>query len=411
MTQTRRKTPLGGSFWAVWTAGSISYAGDGVTAGALPLLAASLTRDPRLISLVEALTYSGWLLLGLVSGVVADRVDRLGLMWRVDVIRGVLTGALAALVLSGRVDMGVLLAVSLLLGMAAPFFDNASASVLPDLVTETLYERANSATQMSMTVLANLVGPPLGAVVFVVMHGAPFVLDAASFGIAAVIVGWLARRHPARRQRDPAERTGLGEQLREGLEYLRSQPALLTLAAMVGVINMVTSGVVAILVLYVLQTLRLPETTYGVLVAVFALGGVGGALVAPRMALRFGQRACLAGAMAAFGLVGLSLGLVVALPGVVAALFLGGVASVLWNVVTISFRQRVVPRRLLGRVTSVYRMLAFLAIPVGAAGTGLLAHAIGIRPTYVVGGVVILVALAVAWRWLREVPGRVTEAA
>lgn len=117
---------LGRPFWLVWWAGAASYAGDGLTVGAMPLLAASLTRDPRLIATVDACLVAGWLLLGLVSGVAADRVDRLDLMWRVDIVRAGLAGVFGALVVSGHATIALILLVSFLLGLAGPFFDNAS---------------------------------------------------------------------------------------------------------------------------------------------------------------------------------------------------------------------------------------------------------------------------------------------
>lgn len=424
-----RSGGLGRPFWTVWTAGSVSYLGDGLTIGAMPLLAASLTRDPRLISLVDALLAAGWLLLGLVSGVVVDRVDRLGLMWRVNALRTVLAGVFAGFVIVGDPSIGLIFGVSFLLGLASPFFDNAESSVLPDLVPEKDFERANSVNQLSLVLLANLLGPPAGAILFVVAAGAPFAVDAVSFAVAAVLV---ARAVTMMRQRAavsavPEPKTpgggvggddgggrrgavapaGMGDQLRDGLRFLREHPVLRTLAATVGVINMVVGGVIAILVLYCLEVLRLPQQAYGWLIACFGVGGIVGSLLTARLVARYGQGACALASTVVFGMTVLALGLAPDVAVVVPSLVLGGAASVLWNVVTISYRQRVVPRELLGRVTSVYRMVAFLAMPLGAAGAGWLAHATGIRRAYDAGGVLILLAALVAHRRMREMSGAV----
>lgn len=178
----------GRRFWLVWTAGTISFLGDGLTLGALPLLAVSLTDDARLISLVDALAMLGWLVLGLVSGVVADRVDRILIMGRVDAVRALLTAVFAGLVIAGEARMWVLLATSLLLGLAAPFFDNASSSLLPELVSQELFEKANSTTQVSMLLATSLLGPPIGAALFTAYPGAPFAFDAVSFACASALV-------------------------------------------------------------------------------------------------------------------------------------------------------------------------------------------------------------------------------
>lgn len=84
---------LGRSYWILWTAGAVSFAGDGIMFGALPLLAASITRDPRIVSLSEAAGNVGWLLLGLISGVMVDRWRRTSTMWIVDAVRAVLAGS------------------------------------------------------------------------------------------------------------------------------------------------------------------------------------------------------------------------------------------------------------------------------------------------------------------------------
>jgi MFS family permease len=409
---------LGRPFWLIWAAASVSYAGDGLVAGALPLLAASLTRDPRLVAAVEALGTAGWLLLGLVSGVVVDRVDRLGLMWRVDVIRAVVFGLFGGLVLTGHTTIGLLFGVSFLLGLASPFFDNASSSVLPELVPEAELERANSVTQTSQVVLSNLIGPPVGAVLFVVSTGAPFVVDAVSFAVAALLV---ARGVAMRRARSgigvtagmvaetapSPTRQGVSAALREGIGYLRSHRVLGVLAVAVGVINMVVGGIMAILVLYVLEVLGLSQTAYGWLISTFGVGGVLASVATPLLVRWLGPAGVTNASVVTFGVSVLALGLTSNLAVVVLALVVGGFAGLSWNVVTISYRQRIVPRALLGRVTSVYRMAAFIAMPVGAIGAGWLGHAIGIQRTYLVGGLVLLVTSAVAFRRIREMSATV----
>jgi hypothetical protein len=91
---------------------------------------------------------------------------------------------------------------------------------------------------------------------------------------------------------------------------------------------------------------------------------------------------------------------------VVPTLALGGAISVVWNVVTISYRQRVVPVELLGRVTSAYRMIGFLGMPAGAVLAGLLTHAVGVSRTYLIGGFTLLFAGLVIAPFLRGMPPR-----
>jgi MFS family permease len=350
----------------LWTAATASFIGEGIQFGALPLLAASLTRDPRLVSLTEVAAQAGWLLLGLISGVLVDRWRRTTVMWVVDAARALVAGAFAIVVLLGMQTIPVLLLTGFALGLMAPFFDNASSAVLPDLVDAAKLERANAYHQVSLTLGATLIGPPVGAALFVAMNGLPFAIYAVGFAVAAVLVASVRTAVPAPIRSGGAH---LGRELVEGVRYLWRHKLLRTLALLLLVLNMVGTGVVAILVLYVLQVLELPEAGFGWLVAMYAVGGVLGAVAAPRLARRVGTFTTLMAAslMMCTGIA--AMGLLTQVPAVFASVVVIGFGSAWWNVVTISLRQRIVPKELLGRVTSVYRMVAFAAAPYWPAGS------------------------------------------
>jgi MFS family permease len=381
----RPQEPLGKPYWVLWTAGAISFLGDGITFGALPLLAASMSRDPRIVSLTEAVTGIGWLLLGLVSGVMVDRWRRTTTMWIVDAIRAVVAGAFAAAVLLGQESIPLLLITGFLLGMLAPFFDNASAVVIPDLVVGAALERANGYNQAALVLLANLIGPPVGAVLFVLHHGLPILVDAISFAAAAVLVFLVRRAAPARAV---SPDRNLGRELREGLLYLWRHKLLRSLCLLLLVANAVGAGIIAILVLYVLEALHLPEAWFGWLVATYAVGGVAGAFLAPRLARRFSTYTNLIVSMLVLGFAVVVFGVVSELALILAGAVLMGFGSTWWNVISITLRQRIVPPELLGRVTAVYRMVAFCAAPVGAVGAGFLAHRTNLHTPYLVMGLI-----------------------
>jgi len=390
-TSTVRQAPLGRVFWVVWWSSTISFVGDGVFYGAVPLLAASLTRDARLVSLVDALTMSGWLCLCLVSGVAIDRRRKTDVMWRVDALRAVIMVVFAALVVTGHGTIGVVLAVSFVIGLASPFFDNASSAVLPEIVERGSLERANSWNQTSLLLCGNLVGPPVGAALFVWHAGLPLGIQAASFVGAALLVSRVAG---AGHRPVPDPTRSSTRELVEGLRYLWDHELLRSLGLLLAVINGVTGGIVAIFVLFVLEVLVLPQAAYGWLVAAFAVGGLIGAYLAARVRAAIGVFGTVVGASLLFCVGAALLGLCPVLPVVVVAIVITGLASVLWNVVTVSLRQRIVPKELLGRVTSVYRMVGMGASPIGALGAGALAHATSIQDAYTVGAVVLLVAVA-----------------
>ena len=106
-----------------------------------------------------------------------------------------------------------------------------------------------------------------------------------------------------------------------------------------------------------------------------------------------------------FGVMATVLGAVPWLPIAIPTIALGGFASVMWNVVTISYRQRIIPGDLLGRVNSSYRLIAFAGIPIGAIGAGILTQAIGVAPTYLLGGLALILAGLAITPPLRKMPG------
>ncbi|PKQ23940.1 MAG: MFS transporter [Actinobacteria bacterium HGW-Actinobacteria-5] len=394
--------PLGRRFWAVWTGSAVSYLGEGLLFGAVPVLAASLTRDARLISVTDALQQAGWLLLGLVSGVVADRLPRLSIMWVANAARALFAGVFAALVAAGDASMPLIYGLGFLLGLAAPFFDNASSAVLPELVPPAEFQRANSLTQMALALAANLLGPVVGTATYVIWPAAPFGFAALAYAAGALVTAVVSRRAPGR-----AAHTGdVGplQLVRDGLSYLLHHRVLRTLATAVGVVNFVTSAAIAVLVLYVLQLLHLPESAYGLVMASFAAGALLGAVLTARFTVRIGERRSVLVALAMFGLSTVVLGVWPQVVVSFAAFALVGFFSMVWNITVNSYRQRIVPLDLLGRVTSVFRMLAFLAMPLGALGGGLIAHAVGLRATYVAGGVLLLITTVLVLRPLREMP-------
>ena len=132
-----RTRALGPTSPKLWTASAVSNLGDGVTLVAGPLLAATLTRDPRLVAGLAVAQRLPWLLFSLVSGALVDRLDRRLLMVRVDAARCAAVGLLGVAVLADAVTLPLLYAVFFALGTAETLFDNASVSILPAVVPET----------------------------------------------------------------------------------------------------------------------------------------------------------------------------------------------------------------------------------------------------------------------------------
>jgi len=395
VTQTATRAParLSRDYWRLWWANTISSTGDGAFVAALPLLAVTITRDPRLVSVVTAATYLPWLLLSLPAGAVVDRCDRATLMWRAQAVQAAVVAMIAILIVVHEADIEVLAVGGLLLGSAEVIFSNAAQSVLPALVPPELLPKANGSQQVSLTVGESFLGPPAGSLLFAAAAALPFGLDAASFAGSAALLSALPKTRPAPKT---TRRERVRAQIAEGLRWLAGHRLLRVVAVLLGIYNFANQMGQAILVLLATQTLHVSTRGYGLLLAASAVGSVVGGLVNPLLTRRLGLLPSLVLPAvidaAAFVGIGLAPG-----PAVVAALLaVQGFSVTMWNVVTVSLRQRIVPGHLLGRVNSVYRMLGWGLMPAGALAGGFVAHAAGLRAPYVVAGLLCLLSVLAA---------------
>jgi MFS family permease len=392
-TPSRPATALSRDYWRLWWASSISSTGDGAFEAALPLLAVTITRDPRLVAVVTAATYLPWLLLSLPAGAVVDRCDRATLMWRAQAVQAAVVAALAILIVFGQAEIYVLALGGFLLGGAEVIFSNAAQSVLPALVPPDLLPKANGRQQISLTVGESFFGPPVGSLLFAAAAALPFGLDAASFAGSSALVATLPR---SRRAGKGPSRREIRAQIAEGLRWLMRHRLLRVVAVLLGIYNFANQMGRAVLVLLATQTLHVGTRGYGFLLAASAVGSVLGGLVCPPLTRRLGLLPSLitGGAIDAAVFVGIGLA---PGPAVAAAMLAGqGFAVTMWNVVTVSLRQRIVPSTLLGRVNSVYRMLGWGLMPVGALAGGFVAHAVGLRAPYIAAGILCGLSLLAA---------------
>ena len=400
MTQTMssgtRRPRLGTHYWRLWWANAISSTGDGAFVAALPLLAATISRDPRLVAVVTAAGYLPWMVLSLPAGALVDRYDRATLMWRAQAVQAAVVAAVAVLVVFRIANIAVLGLAGLLLGSAEVVFSNAAQAMLPALVPPELLARANGSQQVSLTVGETFLGPPAGSLLFAAAAALPFGLDAASFAGSAALLTRLPRTGDAASREAGQPRAAIRTQISEGLRWLYRHRLLRVVAVLLGIFNFANQMGQAVLVLLATQTLHVGTRGYGLLLAVTAVGSVAGGLVSPAVTRRLGMLPSLiiAGAVDAAVFVGLGL----APDPAVAALMLAGqgFSVTMWNVVTVSLRQQVVPAHLLGRVNSVYRMLGWGLMPVGALAGGFIAHAAGLRAPYIVAGLLCGLSLLAA---------------
>ena len=372
------------AYWRLWTASTISNLGDGVFIVALPLLATRLTRSELSIAFIGVAAALPWLLLSLPIGAFVDRIDHRLLMVRADVFRAATIGALTVAVATDHAEMWMLWVAAGCLGVAEVFFDNASQAILPSVVPIEVIEKANGRLFAAQTTANNFVGTLMGSVLFVTAVWLPFGVDAASFTIAAILV--LSLRTTTRPRPRPAPiKTHLRVEIAEGMRWLWRHRVLRGLALAAGLSLLGMEVTAAIFVLFAQDLLHLSDRWYGALIAIGAVGAVAGGLMADRLTKRFGTLAIIYGTVIVWTLCMFAEGFWPRLWVSAAATTMMAFGTAVWNTVTVSLRQRIVPANLFGRVNSVYRWLVWGSISIGAALGGIVAHQFGLRAPFFVG--------------------------
>jgi MFS family permease len=393
--ETAEKVSLGANYWKLWTASVTSNLGDGVAGIAYPWLASAVTRNALLIALIAIAQRLPWLLFTLPAGVITDRVDRRKIMTSTSVFRTVLTLVVAAVVYMnqdslpspGDVASGTassanttvyvtLLVSALLFGFAEVLYDNAAQTILPAIVEPEGLEKANSRLWGAEMVMNQFIGPPLGSILIGIAFALPFFFDAGTFAISAALIfaisGSFKVVHPA--SENGGARPGFWAEIKEGVKWLWANPLLRPMAIILGLLNGLFSVVAATMVLFAQEVLNVTATTFAFLMMAGAAGGVVGSVLAPKISQRLGSGTSLYLTLIAQSVTTLIIGFATDWTIVWVMFFVFSFTAVLWNVITVSLRQTIIPDHLLGRVNSVYRFFAWGMMPIGLAVGGLLVN-------------------------------------
>lgn len=396
MTLAARLAParLGQDFRWIWGATSVSNLGDGIVLAAGPLLVASITREPFAVALAAFLQQVPWLLFGMAAGAVIDRVDRRTLTIVVDLIRFTVIGLLALAVFAGVASLPVVLLAMFLLGTAETFADNAASTLVATAVPKEGLGVANSRL-FGTAILGNqLAGPPVGAFLFGVGMAVPFGVNALCFLLAAVLISRISRQVVERE----GEPRAMRHEVAEGLRWLWAHAPVRTLALTITAFNVTFGAAMAVYVLYATERLGLDEFGYGLLMTASAVGGLLGSATYRWLEERFSLATLMRIGLVIETLTHLGLALTRE-PWLAAAIMvLFGVHAVVWGTTSTTVRQRAVPSRLLGRVTSVYLLGGVGGLALGSLLGGVIAQRWGVVAPYWFGFIGSALLTVVMWR-------------
>ena len=414
---------LGASYWKLWTATAISNLGDGVSMVAYPWLASAVTRSPILIAAAGFASRLPWLIFTLHAGVLTDRFDRRKLIVAMDFMRGVLTVFVGLVVFFNKDSFPALdelttitnletnwpiyftlLITAFLFGLAEVLRDNSAQTLMPSVVDKENLEKANGRMWSAESLTNSFIGPPLGSLLIGIAIFIPFFFDAVSFFFAVALIASLKGTFKPVADDKPREKINFKAEIKEGYVWLWAHPLLRPMAIILGSMNGLATMVGATFILFAQEVLQTSVFTFAVLGTAGAVGGTIGGLLAPKVSAKLGSGRCLAMTLAAGPIGSLIIALTTTWQVVWVVVVFESFFAILWNTITVSLRQSIIPTHLLGRVNSVYRFFAWGSIPIGmfvggglvSALTLVLSRENALRAPYLFGVVLGLLLWALA---------------
>ena len=378
-------------FTLLWSGQVLSSLGTRVSGIAIPLLVLARTHSPAKAGIAEFAGALPLFVLTLPAGALVDRWNRKRLLIVCDAIRCVVYVTLALALAADRVWFGHILAVVLVDGCGYVFFGVAERSSLRHVVADEHLPAALARNQ-ARDYGALLGGPPLGGLLYSLGRAVPFVFDAVSYAVSVVSLSFLRARLQG--EREPATPHLLRE-VREGLAWFWREPFIRTTSLLITGSDLVANAL-WLVVIVLARERGASAALVGGLFGFLGVGGLLGALVAPRLAGRFSPRVVVTVTMWLQAV----LVPLLFLPGAVTAGVVYGAMFLLhptWNAVVGGYRIRATPDELLGRVQSVATLLSLGSVPFAFLLVGFLLQGFGTTPTVLaLAAVMAVVAVAAA---------------
>jgi len=375
-------------FRLLWTGMTASLVGDGIFLVSLAWQVYELSNAPTALSIVGVAMTVPQIVFLLVGGVVSDRFDRRRVMIAADALRAVSVAILGVLSITGSLELWHVLIVAAAFGAGTAFFGPAFDAIVPQLVPSTDLNQANSLDQFIRPAAARMIGPALGGWLIALWSGHPgpaFLMDALTFVLSIACVTMM-RSHG--NERPPEERNSAFQEIREGFRFVRSRVWLWGTFLAATLAYLIFWGPSEVLLPFIVKNHM--HGSARDLGFILGLGGVGAMFAAivmgnremPRQHITFmyGVWTLSTIAIAGYGLASFPWQLMVA-----SFVFnaLEGAGTIVWA----TTKGRLVPARLLGRVSSFDWFISTGLVPVSFALTGPVAAVFGVRTTLVGAGI------------------------
>ncbi|KRE94724.1 antibiotic transporter [Nocardioides sp. Soil774] len=385
-----------------WLVGSswVTNLGDGMLIAAGPLLVASQTRNPILVSAAMLFLQLPWLLFGLFAGAYADRLDRRLVMMVANSVRGLVLAGLCTVVATGHVDIAIVLVAMFALGTAETFVDATAGTLTPMLVQKSDLGLANSRLMTGMITGNQLVGPAVGALLFSVGMAWPFAVTVVCIAVGVVLVSRIGTAPGAVRGHVD---THVRQDIADGVRWLMGNPPVRTLAIIIVVFNITWAAPWSVLVLWALDRVGIDEAGFGLLTTAAALGGLLGTFAYGRLEKAVPLATLMRAVLLAEVLFHLAMALTTSPWTAYPLMFFFGAYAFVWGTLSQAVRQRAVPSELQGRVGSVYMICVMGGMLVGSVLGGALARVGGLTAPWWFAFVGAGLTLALVWRSLAHI--------
>jgi MFS family permease len=378
------------AFLSLWAGETVSEFGATLSGLAIPVLAITLLGATEWqVGVLNAAQQAAFLVIGLPVGAWVDRMRKRRVMIAADLVRAAALALVPVLWMLGTLQIWHVYLIAVVVGAATVFFDVGYQSFVPVLVRSDQIGSANA--RLQATAQISQVAGPAAAGGLLALLTAPFVLACTAAGY---LVSFFCLLFVPDREQKPERLPGrsLWREIGEGLGFIWGQRLIWRITMATAAANFTTAITTTLLSVLVLRSLGLTPAVYGVLMSCASVGGILGALATPWLTRRIGEGTIIPVAAVLGSVAGLFIPLAAVLPGAAIPLlvigeFAGTFAALVYNIAQVSFRQRVCPPPLLGRMNASIRCIVWGVMPLGALLAGALGALIGIPATMWIGGV------------------------
>lgn len=385
------------NFRLFWTGMLVSLIGTWMQSVGEAWLVLKMTNDPVALGIVAACAFGPVLILGLFGGIVADSVSKRKALMVTQTVAGLLALTTGTLVATGVIQVWMVYAIALLLGVNSSFDMPIRQSFVVELVGR---EDVGKAVALNSAVfnMSRIVGPAVGGLLIAAIGIAPlYYVNALSYiaTIASLVMMRPQEFHAVARMEVVKTARGVFDRLAEGLRYVRNNETILLAISMVTVVSTFAMNFNVLGPLLAANVLHGDADTYGFLMAASGFGSLGGALL-----IAFGAAPTMMRMVVGSGIAGVAL-LALAVSGSfpvdLVLMFIIGWGTISMAATCNTIIQLKVPDVLRGRVMSVYTTLFAGTTPIGGLFSGGVAAAASVGTALAIGGVVAMGASAVGF--------------